>query len=38
METGQEYIGSKKTHPVFGNMLKDKVASGIVGSWKKIKG
>lgn len=37
METGQEYIGDKNTHPSFGPILKDKVSKGRIGQWRKIK-
>lgn len=37
METGEEYVGSEISHPKFGKILKDKVAFGHTGSWKKIK-
>lgn len=37
METGQEYVGSDISHPVFSGLLKEKVNNGKVGSWKKIK-
>jgi hypothetical protein len=37
METGEEYLGSEISHPVFSKKLKEKVSSGHVGSWKKIK-
>jgi hypothetical protein len=35
METGEEYLGSDITHPAYGHILKDKVASGKIGSWIK---
>ena len=37
METGEEYIGSEISHPVFSELLKEKVSTGHTGSWKKIK-
>jgi hypothetical protein len=37
METGEEYVGSDLSHPVFSQILKEKVKSGHTGSWKKIK-
>jgi hypothetical protein len=37
METGEEYIGSEISHPVFSKTLKSKVLAGHIGSWKKIK-
>lgn len=37
METGQEYIGNKDQHPVFGEMLREKVSLNGIGQWKKIK-
>lgn len=38
METGQEYIGDKQPHPVFAEILKNKVLNGSIGQWIKIKG
>ena len=37
METGEEYLGSSLGHPEYASMLKDRVRSGKVGSWVKIK-
>jgi len=37
METGEEYIGSKFGFGSFGETLREKVKSGIIGSWHKIK-
>jgi hypothetical protein len=37
METGEEYYGSANTHPSYGIILKNKVASGKIGSWVKDK-
>ncbi len=37
LETGQEYLGSEITHGTFGEILRNKVANGIIGSWNKTK-
>jgi len=37
METGQEYVGNKETHSIFGSILKEKVFVGQIGQWKKTK-
>jgi hypothetical protein len=37
METGEEYIGTSVPHPEYTKKLKEKVASGNMGSWKKIR-
>lgn len=38
METGQEYIGSAIPHEPFSELLRNKVVSGKIGTWIKIKG
>ena len=35
METGEEYYGSATPHQTYGPILKNKVASGKIGSWIK---
>ena len=37
LETGQEYIGSEITHATFGEILRNKVTNGKIGSWYKTK-
>lgn len=37
LETGQEYIGSEITHGTFGEILRNKVTNGKIGSWHKTK-
>jgi len=37
METGQEYIGDKSAHPVFAEILREKIRFGLIGQWKKTK-
>lgn len=38
METGQEYVGIKIPHETFAEILRNKVSTGNIGQWKKIKG
>ena len=38
METGQEYVGNSIPHPVFSEILKQRVSIGKIGQWKKTKG
>lgn len=38
METGQEYIGCGQPHIPFSEILREKVVSGKIGTWTKIKG
>lgn len=37
LETGQEYIGCEITHNIFGEILRNKVTNGKIGSWNKTK-
>ena len=37
LETGQEYIGSEITHATFGEILRNKVTNGKIGSCYKTK-
>ena len=37
METGQEYVGNSDPHPNFAEILRNKVYTGKIGQWVKIK-
>jgi len=37
LETGQEYVGSEITHPIYGDILRTKASRGKIGSWRKTK-
>jgi len=37
METGEEYLGTSLGHQKYSSILRNKVVSGKIGSWIKIK-
>jgi len=37
METGQEYIGNPDPHVNFAEILRNKVYTGKIGQWTKVK-